>query len=249
MAGKRACLFMADYGSDPTESAVPWQYLTERGVEVDVATEHGGMPEADRRMYKGLFSLLAGADRPAKAAYAKLIASLSERKPLSWSDKAFHPLAYDLLVIPGGHDVRIHPARLLVLSYRAQKGVRQMYESASLQRHVVDFMPHTRGSGSNKVAASICHGPLLLAFAKDADGKSVLHDRKVTGLPEAFEQKAHNLTRLIFGDYYRTCVSDILACVCVLTVFPATRTPFAHGRSPKRARRPSNSTQGRPTQA
>lgn len=41
LEGLRGLLFLANYGSDPTETAIPWQILTEAGVKFDVATETG----------------------------------------------------------------------------------------------------------------------------------------------------------------------------------------------------------------
>lgn len=41
LTGLKGVLFLANYGSDPTEAAIPWEVLTEAGVEFDVATENG----------------------------------------------------------------------------------------------------------------------------------------------------------------------------------------------------------------
>ena len=51
---------------------------------------------------------------------------------------------------------------------------------------------------------AICHGVLVLARARDAEGRSVLHGRKTTCLPKYMERTAYYLTAWKLGDYYRT---------------------------------------------
>jgi len=44
---------MADYGHDPTETALPFQAFTSAGYTVHIATENGKSPSCDERMLSG----------------------------------------------------------------------------------------------------------------------------------------------------------------------------------------------------
>ena len=44
---------MADYGHDPTETALPFQAFTSAGYTVHIATENGNSPSCDERMLSG----------------------------------------------------------------------------------------------------------------------------------------------------------------------------------------------------
>jgi protease I len=57
---------------------------------------------------------------------------------------------------------------------------------------------------ASKPVAAICHGTLLAARSRTAQGASVLKGRKTTGLTRRMEMTAWSLTRLYLGDYYRT---------------------------------------------
>jgi putative intracellular protease/amidase len=49
---------MADYGHDPTETAVPYTVFKEAGFDISFATENGAVPSCDDRMLKGWTQLL-----------------------------------------------------------------------------------------------------------------------------------------------------------------------------------------------
>ena len=49
----KVAFLMANYGHDPTETAVPYQEFKKAGYEVDFVTEMGNMPECDRKMFEG----------------------------------------------------------------------------------------------------------------------------------------------------------------------------------------------------
>ncbi|MGZ3772015.1 MAG: DJ-1/PfpI family protein, partial [Bdellovibrio sp.] len=90
---------------------------------------------------------------------------------------------FDAVFLPGGHD----------------KGMREYLESKFLQKTVAQFFEE------NKPVAAICHGVLLVARSISAKtGKSVLYNRKTTGLTSLQELTAFNLTRAYLGDYYLT---------------------------------------------
>jgi protease I len=55
-----------------------------------------------------------------------------------------------------------------------------------------------------KPVGAICHGVVLAARARNADGRSVLHGRRTTALTRQMELTAWALTALWLGRYYRT---------------------------------------------
>ncbi len=171
-------------GFDPTEASVPWKVLSARGHEVIFATPDGKPSSADPIMVtgKGLGPLkyVLRADANGRAAHAEMIASDAFQNPITYDAAARD--AFEALVLPGGHD----------------KCVKPYLESEALQQIAADFMT------ADKPLGAICHGVLILARAKGADGHSVIHDRKVTSLINRLEMTGYNLTRLWMGDYYRT---------------------------------------------
>ncbi len=100
-------------------------------------------------------------------------------------------MAYDALVLPGGHRAR---------------GMRGYLESLEVQQMAVDSFRAGRPVGA------ICHGVLVAARASDpATGRSVLHGRKTTALTWALERKAWSLamyTRFWDANYYRTYTEE-----------------------------------------
>jgi putative intracellular protease/amidase len=171
-------------GFDPTEAAVSWKVLSERGHEVVFATPDGKPASADPIMVTGkglgLLKAVLRADANGRAAHAEMVASDSFQNPITYDEAARG--AFEALVLPGGHD----------------KSVKPYLESNVLQRIAADFM------SADKPVGAICHGVLILARAKGAHGHSVIHGRRVTSLINRLEMTGYNLTRLWMGDYYRT---------------------------------------------
>jgi len=88
-----------------------------------------------------------------------------------------------LLVLPGGH----------------AQGMKQYLESKQLQQKVLLFFE------LDKLIGSICHGCIVLARTIDpATGKSIISNRKITGLTKFLERMAYYLTFWKLGRYYRT---------------------------------------------
>ena len=170
---------------DPTESAVPWQFLSEAGHEVVVATPDGHPGACDPRMIAGtglgLMRPFLVADKRGQAAWRAFAASEAFTAPLAWD--TLDAADFDALVLPGGH----------------APGMKPYLESEGLQRLVVDFFR------AGKLVGAICHGVVLACRSVDADtGRSVLHGRKTTALLGSQEMLAWRLTRRRLGDYYRT---------------------------------------------
>jgi protease I len=176
-------------GFDPTETGVPWTILTAKGHDITIATPDGAPAAADPIMVtgKGLGPLRAilRANAAGRAAYRKLTESAAFQAPVAWS--AIKGSDFDALLLPGGH----------------AKGMRPYLESPILQSLVAEFF------AADKPVGAICHGTLLVARARAANGKSVLYGRKTTGLTRAQELLAWGMTRAWMKDYYRTYATPL----------------------------------------
>jgi putative intracellular protease/amidase len=179
----RVLLPLPDHDFDVTEVAVPWKLLRDAGHDVVFATERGAAgeaPAADPLLLKGVvFGRLGAADQPAEW-YAEMTRSREFQRPVLWS--TFDPREFDGLLLPGGH----------------APGMRQYLGSTELQAKVAAYC------ALGRPVAAICHGVLVLARAKGADGRSVLHDKRTTCLPKYLERSAFFLTAWRRGRYYRT---------------------------------------------
>jgi putative intracellular protease/amidase len=110
--------------------------------------------------------LLMRANRNARQAYAKMIVDPNYVAPQRWD--AIDPMAFDALLLPGGHRAR---------------GMRNYLESDILQRLVAHFFDE------EKPVAAICHGVLLAARSiSKRTGRSVLNGYRTTALTWAFER-------------------------------------------------------------
>lgn len=190
---------------DPTESAVPWQVLTTAGHTVIFATPNGAPGAADPIMVTGkglgLLAPLLMADANGRAAYAAMQASAAFQKPLRYAE--LRGADFGALLLPGGH----------------APGMKPYLESSALQALVVEFF------ASNKPVAAICHGVLLAARSRKADGKSVLHGRKTTALTKTLELSGWALTCAWMGSYYRTYPQVLQDEVCSVLAKPEDFVP------------------------
>lgn len=186
---------------DPTEVAVPWRVLSDRGHEVIFATPDGAPGAADDMMLTGegldvwgalpflrkvtLVGSLLRANGDARHAYVEMERSAAFRAPIRWSDIA--TAQYDGVIFPGGHRAR---------------GMREYLESETLQKFAIDAF------AANKPVGAICHGVVVLARSINPNtGHSVLHGRKTTALTWKLENAGDalaNVTRFWDRHYYRT---------------------------------------------
>ncbi|GAB2563321.1 DJ-1/PfpI family protein [Dyella jejuensis] len=185
---------------DPSEVAVPWRVLSQAGHKIVFATPDGAIASADPLMLSGagldvwgrvpglrrlrLFGLLLRANRDARKDHARLQYDAAYRAPLRWD--GVDMASIDALLLPGGHCAR---------------GMRSYLESGQLASFVSTCF------ADRKPVAAICHGVLLVARTRRADGRSVLYGRRTTGLTWALEKSAWSLTRITRywdPDYYRT---------------------------------------------
>ena len=169
---------------DPTETAVPWKVLTQRGHGVRFATPDGRPGRADERMLTGaglgIWKSILMADSNGRQAYTEMIASPAFAAPQCWDDLGER--AFDALLLPGGH----------------APGMKPYLESQVLQDLIVDTFVKRKPLGA------ICHGVLLVARSRGPDGQSVLLGKKTTALPKQLELTAWAMTGLWLKNYYRT---------------------------------------------
>lgn len=170
---------------DPTETAIPWKYLTSKGFEIQFATPNGKPSEGDKVMLtgKGLGVwkrvLMARAD--ALLAYSEMTKSKTFNNPKSYQE--LKPKEYEGIILPGGH----------------AQGMKDYLESNVLQTFVGEFFL------TGKPIGAICHGVVLAARSKHPETrKSILFEKKTTALLRSQEMTAYNLTRLWLGNYYLT---------------------------------------------
>lgn len=199
---KRILIPLPERDFDPSEVAVTWRILVDRGHQVTFATPHGEPSAGDPLMLSGegldawgfvpglrklkLLGLALRANAAARRAYAALRVAPAFIHPLRHADLA--ESRFDGLFLPGGHWAR---------------GMKSYLESAPLQQFVGDFFE------TGKPVAAICHGVLLAARARSpGTGKSALFGRKTTALTWKLENTAWTLMKYLgrFWDagYYRT---------------------------------------------
>ncbi len=176
---------LPSYGFDPTETAIPWKIISEKGFEIVFTTPDGKKAGTDNIMLTGkelgVWKSLLRARKDAVDAYSEMEKYKSFHEPLKYSEAK--ETDFDALILPGGHD----------------KGVKEYLESKILQNLVVDFF------NSEKPIGAICHGVVLAARSIDPNtNKSVIHNYKTTALLKSQELLAYNMTRFRLKDYYLT---------------------------------------------
>src|SRR3984957_4438266 len=177
----RVLIPVPDRDFDVTEVAVPWRVLRDAGHDVVFATEQAGtLPAADPRLLTGVLFGQLGAAAAAKDDYAELTQAAEFSATQAWA--GIDVTASDGLLLPGGH----------------APGMRQYLGSPVLRQQVARFW------ATGKPVGAICHGVLVLARTRGADGRSVLADRHTTCLPKYLERVAYLSTSWRLGRYYRT---------------------------------------------
>ncbi len=171
---------LPDLDFDITEVAVPWKLLVEAGHQVTFATEAGATPACDPLLITGVVFGKLGA-RPEPLEFYRAMEKAPEFvSPKKWTE--IDPTAFDALFLAGGH----------------APGMRQYLGSEVVQKLTSAFFATTKPIGA------ICHGVLVAARSKRADGRSVLHGVRTTCLPKYMERGAFFSTFWRRGRYYRT---------------------------------------------
>jgi putative intracellular protease/amidase len=171
---------LPDHDFDVTEVAVPWKLLIEAGHRVAFATEAGARPACDPLLLTGVVFGKLGARPEAMAFYRELEKAPEFAAPAIWASCQVGD--FDALFLAGGH----------------APGMKQYLGSEVVQRLTAAFFATT------KPIAAICHGVLVAARSKRADGTSVLHGTRTTCLPKYMERSAYLATFWRRGRYYRT---------------------------------------------
>lgn len=186
---------------DPTEVAVSWSVLKRLGHSVTFATPDGRPGQADDMMLTGegldfwgfvpglkhltAVGRLMRADAGARRDYAAMQKNAAYSAPITWQQARRED--FDGILLPGGHRAR---------------GMRAYLKSAVLQKLVAEFF------AADLPVAAICHGVLLAARSRIADGsRSVLSGRRTTALTWALKRAGWTVGRIVrFWDpnYYRT---------------------------------------------
>jgi protease I len=176
---------------DPTESAVPWRYLTKRGHTFLFATPEGSPATVDQRMIDGnglgLLRPFLIADNNGRGAYAEMQQSEEFLSPITYADIDLDSV--DAILLPGGH----------------APGMKAYLESLQLQAAIAKHFI------AKKPIAAICHGVVLAARSLSNDGNSILRGYKTTALLQKQEMLAWRLTRAWLGNYYRTYHQSVQA--------------------------------------
>jgi putative intracellular protease/amidase len=171
---------LPDRDFDVTEVAVPWKLLREAGHEVVFATEAGATPACDPLLITGVVFGKLGARPEPIAFYRELERDAAFVAPRPWGECRVDD--FDALLLAGGH----------------APGMRQYLGSETVQALTAAFFAKQLPIGA------ICHGVLVAARSKRADGHSVLHGHKTTCLPKYMERAAYFSTFWRRGTYYRT---------------------------------------------
>jgi|CXWL01.1.fsa_nt_gi putative intracellular protease/amidase len=178
---KRILIPLPDNDFDLTEVAVPWKLFAQKDYSITFATENGNRAYCDPKLISGVIFGQLGAEKEAIRFYRELEQRNEFLNPITYND--IQPENFDALVLPGGH----------------AQGMKQYLESKILQQKVLQFF------SLNKIVGSICHGSIVLARTIDpATGKSIVHEKKLTGLTKFLERIAYYITCWKLGKYYRT---------------------------------------------
>lgn len=171
-------------GFDPTEVAVPWKILTQRGHQVTFATPQGQVSTgADQHVLQGLLGGLIQVFPQPYQDYLDMIQSEEYLHPISFHDlihaenENIRINQFDGVFIGGGH----HPVMSTLLNAHV------LHEAV---RHYWTL---------NKPVAAVCHGVLVLSRA----GIFNTYTLNTTAVPRYLEAQGYLLTKYLagMGDY------------------------------------------------
>lgn len=148
------------------ELAAPYYEFIDAGFEVTLASPKGGLPPLDPKSNEPDFQTEHTHRFEADAAANSALNSTAKLADVAAED-------FDAIFYPGGHG----PMWDLV-------------EDAASIKLIEDFF------AAEKPVGSVCHGPIVLVNAKDAEGEYIVKDRKVTGFSNT-EEDAVALTNVV----------------------------------------------------
>jgi putative intracellular protease/amidase len=141
------------------ECATPFSMLSDRNVDIDVATPSGGKPVVDDR---SIDPDTVGEDTVDEVMDVHDDDRMVNPKPIVTANADM----YDAVVFPGGHGT--------------EWDVNQDRHARQLLRETVE--------GDGGVALVVCHAVGILAFTRDSDGDFLVDGRDVTGFPNDWEE-------------------------------------------------------------
>ena len=148
------------------EFAAPYYALKDAGVALTLASPLGGQPPIDPKSDDPASQTEATVRFKADPATQALLASTLQLKDVSAAD-------FDAVFYPGGHgplwDLAEDATSIALIETMLKAG---------------------------KPVAAVCHAPAVLRHPKDADGKSVVNGKKVTGFTNT-EEEAAGLTAVV----------------------------------------------------
>ncbi len=150
-----------------SELTHPYHVFTEVGYEVEIFSPQGGKCEADAMSDPSDVSGYSRTDLVSQGFIhtPELRALVDHTKPVAEIDVG----AFDAIVVAGG-----------------QAPMFTFEQAAGLHRKFVEF--HEAG----KVAAALCHGVAVLAYARGSDGEYLAKGKTVTGFANVEEDFADN---------------------------------------------------------
>jgi putative intracellular protease/amidase len=148
-----------------SELAHPYLAFTEKGYEVEVFSPEGGKCEADALSDPRDPSGYSESDLISMGFIAtpNLLALVANTRPVS----AVNPGNFDAILVAGG-----------------QSPMFTFAKAAALQKKFVEFYE------AGKIAAVLCHGTALLAYAKLSNGEYLAKGKTVTGFANVEEDFA-----------------------------------------------------------
>ncbi len=150
-----------------SELTHPYHVFTEHGYEVALFSPAGGACQADAMSDPNDASGYSRTDLISQGFIhtPDLVALVANTRPVAAIDVA----AFDAIVVAGG-----------------QAPMFSFEDATDLHAKFAEF--HTAG----KVAAALCHGVAVLAYAKGADGEPIARGKTVTGFANVEEDFADN---------------------------------------------------------
>lgn len=151
------------------EFATPYYFLTDKGIDVIIASPKGGAPPVDPKSNLPEYSTAATKRFYADAAAQKKLSNTLTLDDVNQKD-------YDAVFYPGGH------GPMWDLSENKQSG-----------RLIESFY------NNNKPIAFVCHGPAALKNIKTNNGEALIKGKKVTGFTNTEEAAVQLTTVVPFS--------------------------------------------------
>jgi putative intracellular protease/amidase len=148
------------------EFAAPYYALTDKGVSVTLASPKGGEPPIDPKSAEAAFSTPATERFNGDSALKAKLAATEELAKVKAAD-------FDAVFYPGGHGP-----------------LWDLATNADSLRLIAEFI------GAGKVVAAVCHAPVVLINAVNADGTPLVKGKRVTGFSNT-EEDAVQLTKIV----------------------------------------------------